>query len=526
MKSQKLNTKYKILTTNHAVLVLILGLLFILPQTTTWAATYYVDPSTGNMKNDGSYDNPWRTIEEVFTNGLIGTQVLAGDTVLLRDGYHGEIYYGIYDDAHNSDYITVAAQDGHTPKLKRIDLSSCSNWIFRGLTVSPEFAPAFTVHKRLVGVTSSDSHDVIIENCNIFSVGDASGWTESDWKSLSSDYGVHLVGSNMTVRNCIIKVFRIGMVISATNTLIERNAVSYIYEDGIVGAANDITLQYNTIKNFLKMSGHADGIQFHRGTDKSPMYNVTVRGNIVIGRDANETNPLVQNSPQGITNFDSPPINWVVENNIVLVEHSHGITIVGNGYGARNSRIFNNIVHNPYFDPQASQPLWAWISVGSDAENTIVRNNMSRILPTSIPGQNLVCDHNIDIDNYGPDILFIDHLNHDVRHKPGSPAIDAGSADLAPNTDILGTSRPQGAGYDIGAYEYVPSALAYGDVSGNGTITADDASMAARYAVGLITLTAEQIIAADVSGNGAVSATDASWIARKAVDPTVVFPVE
>ena len=35
----------------------------------------------------------------------------------------------------------------------------------------------------------------------------------------------------------------------------------------------------------------------------------------------------------------------------------------------------------------------------------------------------------------------------------GSPAIDAGNGEFCPDTDIVGTSRPQGAACDIGAYE-------------------------------------------------------------------------
>jgi hypothetical protein len=42
---------------------------------------------------------------------------------------------------------------------------------------------------------------------------------------------------------------------------------------------------------------------------------------------------------------------------------------------------------------------------------------------------------------------------YDVLHKHGSPAIDAGSAALAPSIDIDGIPRPQGAGIDVGPYE-------------------------------------------------------------------------
>ena len=32
---------------------------------------FYVDPSAGSMTNDGSYDHPWRTLQEVFENNLV-----------------------------------------------------------------------------------------------------------------------------------------------------------------------------------------------------------------------------------------------------------------------------------------------------------------------------------------------------------------------------------------------------------------------------------------------------------------------
>jgi len=65
-----------------------------------------------------------------------------------------------------------------------------------------------------------------------------------------------------------------------------------------------------------------------------------------------------------------------------------------------------------------------------------------------------------------------------------------------------------------------------GDVSGNGSVTAFDASLILQYIVGDTTLTSAQLTAADVSGDGTVSAYDASLILRYvAGDTTVHFAI-
>jgi hypothetical protein len=76
------------------------------------------------------------------------------------------------------------------------------------------------------------------------------------------------------------------------------------------------------------------------------------------------------------------------------------------------------------------------------------------------------------------------------------------------------------------AWNITQTVILYGDVSGDGGLSAYDASLAAQYAAGLITLTAEQISKADVTGDGSVSAYDASLIAQKAVGLISKFPVE
>jgi hypothetical protein len=52
------------------------------------------------------------------------------------------------------------------------------------------------------------------------------------------------------------------------------------------------------------------------------------------------------------------------------------------------------------------------------------------------------------------DPLLADAAGADFHLTAASPAIDNGSATAAPGDDFEGTERPQGSGWDIGAYEF------------------------------------------------------------------------
>ncbi len=58
------------------------------------------------------------------------------------------------------------------------------------------------------------------------------------------------------------------------------------------------------------------------------------------------------------------------------------------------------------------------------------------------------------LDNIEDDPLFVDPANGDYSLQASSPCIDKGTDVEAPGMDILGVARPQGLGFDMGAYEY------------------------------------------------------------------------
>lgn len=86
-------------------------------------------------------------------------------------------------------------------------------------------------------------------------------------------------------------------------------------------------------------------------------------------------------------------------------------------------------------------------------------------------------------------------------------------------------SDDQEAEMVLRAFEWTPLRL-YGDVTGDGEITAYDASWILEHTVGARTLVGPDSVAADVSGMSGISPYDASLILQYAVDIIDRFPVE
>ena len=80
-----------------------------------------------------------------------------------------------------------------------------------------------------------------------------------------------------------------------------------------------------------------------------------------------------------------------------------------------------------------------------------MRNNIAYYNPSAImnKGTSTALWNNLTSDP-----SFVNLSSNDYRLRSGSPAINAGILLSEVLVDILGVVRPQGAGVDIGAYEY------------------------------------------------------------------------
>lgn len=437
------------------------------------AAEYYVDPAAGSMAGDGSAAQPWRTMQEVWEAGLVETQhwtalpyeegvstlgpknagapVRAGDTIWLRSGYHGELFI---EGAYNAAPITIAAEAGHTPKLRFVHLRAAGNWVIRGLSVSPSHAPVYEP-RTMIDVENhgwqGPSWDVVVEDNELFSQADSSAWSLEDWNTLPPN-GIQVDGDRCTVRGNRLRNVDFGISVSGEDALVERNVVENFAGDGLRGLGDRGVFQYNVVKNCYDVNeNHDDGFQSWSATEAGvgtgEVVGIVLRGNVIINYE--DPNQAFRGTLQGIGCFDGFFVDWVVENNVIVTDHWHGITLLG----ARDSRIVNNTV----IDLNDTDPGPPWIRVaphkdGRPSEGVVVRNNLTTAL--SLEGSGITEDHNLIIDDANVGQLFVDAPGDLHLLATAAAAIDTGSADLAPANDAEGVPRPQGAGVDLGAYEW------------------------------------------------------------------------
>jgi hypothetical protein len=217
------------------------------------------------------------------------------------------------------------------------------------------------------------------------------------------------------------------------------------------GLGDDGLFEYNTVQNNYindpPDGNHDDGFQSWSvgpgGVGTGEVRRVTLRGNVFISV-TNPDNPL-RSTMQGIGCFDGFFVDWVVENNVVVTDHWHGISFLG----MRDSRIVNNTV----IDLNGVSPGPPWIMVaphkdGRPSQNVVVRNNLAT--DYGLEGTNITADHNLEIAN--PDTYFV-APPYNLYLRPHAPGIDVGSALLAPALDVRRNPRPQGVGIDLGANE-------------------------------------------------------------------------
>jgi parallel beta-helix repeat protein len=172
---------------------------------------------------------------------------------------------------------------------------------------------------------------------------------------------------------------------------------------------------------FSNFSGY--GIQFY-DSKGGPINNNIIRNNTI--NNANNKGGIVLG---GSANNNS------IYNNIIY-DVKHGMKI-----GGSSNKIYNNTIYEASGD-----------GISLDGGKNIVKNNI--IYANAGAAVRDGGSGNTKMTNLTTNPLFVDAANRNFSLQSKSPAIDAGETINDVPRDFAGVLRPQGEGYDIGAYEF------------------------------------------------------------------------
>lgn len=159
------------------------------------ADEYYADPERGSMSNDGSASSPWGSLEAITAAGLFGTTIAAGDTLFLRAGHHGA--FSLRSGAFEPAIVIEAEPGGAMPELSRVSVSGASGVVLRGVSISPSYAESY--ERGTIVELRDSSSKITIEDCDVFSEADVSGWGAGEWVDRASS-GFEVSGDDIVGR--------------------------------------------------------------------------------------------------------------------------------------------------------------------------------------------------------------------------------------------------------------------------------------------------------------------------------------
>jgi hypothetical protein len=425
----------------------------------TFAADRFV-ALDGNNSNSGTAQSPWRTLQ------YAADHVRPGDRVTVRAGNY--VGFQLETSGTAAAPIEFFAEPGV-------------------LVNQPN--PVRGQH----GINLENASYVVVDG---FSV---TGMPRAGVRSVGSD-GEEFA-SHVTIRNVhSYNNSYWGILTGFVNDLvIENNETSgSAIEHGIyVSNSGDRPI----IRNNLSWGNDRNGIHVNGDAEQGGdgiISGALISGNIIYGNGADGGSGINMDGVQ----------NSRIENNLLYDNHASGISLyrIDGGGGSNGNVVVNNTIH------VADDGRWALNikdgSTGNTAFNNILVSEHPTygaidISPDSLPG--FISDYNVvtpkfsnndtfisltqwrsqtgqDMHSLGaePEALFENWMAGDYELIAAALARDAGVASFAgktsPLVDLEGKSRPIGAAFDVGAYEFGAASLA-GDFNHDGTVDAADYSV-------------------------------------------------
>jgi hypothetical protein len=395
---------------------------------------YYVKPS-GSDRNDGSQTRPFQTIQRA------ADLTQPGDNVIVGAGTYRQPCSGCYGvtirrSGSAAARITYKAYPGERPKV-RVD----TGW--GGFMV--EGAAYITI----------DGFEV---------EGPAADITYEEAYAARNDGG----DARMSV-GCVNSKIYSGRI---PHHITVRNNHLHHCSGGGVGLrqADYVTVENNRIHSnawWTPWAGSGISIQIPQNADSQVVsgYRNKVTGNVVwdnlsripwltIGRISDGNGIIIDEFKN--TNYQGKTL---VANNVSYQNGGSGIHC----YVSTNVDIINNTSYQNSLVPETNYgEIFANNCTNVNLRNNVMYARSGKYVTTNYNNINVVYDYNLYFNGTpavrGPnDIianpLFVNPAAANFFLQSVSAGFNSGSPVLAPSRDIVGTSRPQGAGFDRGAYE-------------------------------------------------------------------------
>ena len=398
------------------------------------ATSFYVSTAGNDLAGDGSSGNPWRTIQHAADT------MAAGDTVIVNEGTYNETIQTVRSGISG----------------RRITFRASGDVSVTGFTVSHSYitVDGFNVSPGGIDLHNNQYCEILnnyFSNCQIY----------LDETSYTLIRGNHITSTSAWGHDwCAIDLH--GAYNVAENNEIgpskDTDAFRVFGHDNIMrnNYIHDLTLSPNS-------GAHMDVFQTW-GLNNMVSYNQVFENNLITSGDRSQTNLQMCMTE----NNENPNIHdFTVRNNIFVnvpgaanlgVPHIrfYNNTVYNCGtwsiIGASNANrakgqpdyleIFNNIFVSDY------DHYGSFIS-GGGTECLFDYNFIAK--PDGSPVEGFTEDHGVN----GGEPRFTNPSSNDFHLMPGSPAIEKGTALTGLYYDMDGNLRPQGANWDIGAYETV-----------------------------------------------------------------------
>ncbi|MEM9970990.1 MAG: right-handed parallel beta-helix repeat-containing protein [Pseudomonadota bacterium] len=298
--------------------------------------------------------------------------IAAGDVVMLAPGHHGAVHLRGY----RFDPPIVVRPASGTVTISELTLRDLTGWRLEGLRVRPDALGTGPL------VQVRQGRDVWISGFDIASGEAPERWRRSDWLERARS-GIETSGRDIRLIGNTLRGVDHGIGAASDRTRVEGNRISWFAGDGIRALGNDNVYRGNTIQTCVAVdNNHDDGIQsWSRGPDGRPgtgtVRNVVVEGNMIRNGDAGRG---LTCALQGIGLFDGMFENWIIRRNVVIVDHWHGITVMG----ARDVTIRGNLVVDA--DPDTLMRPWISITAHKDgrlSQGGVIAENISQQMPAA-----------------------------------------------------------------------------------------------------------------------------------------------